>query len=633
MDRNSIVGIILIGLILVGYSYLTRPSEEEIKKAREQALRKRDSLERIDEARKRTAIPVAQKDTLVLADTLVVDDSLVVAQHEAKFGAFSEAAAGEREYYTLENNKIKVTISNKGGRVYSVMLKEYKRYDSTQVVLFDGDTTIFGFTFPTVQNKIINTNDLYFVPQTTDKNLVIKDKSQSFSLRLKAGENKYIEYVYTLQPDSFILDYKINLVGMNEVLAANQNYLDLHWQFDMPRQEKGVQWENDNSTIYYKNLQAEVENLAETKDKTDQRIPTSLKWIAYKQQFFSSVLIANQSFESAILDYTKYKEGQKEAKNYLKNLNAQITIPLTFKAEESIGLSFYFGPNKYSILSNVRKSENLELQELIPLGWAIFRWVNRFAIIPLFNLLGSFFTNYGLIILILTIIIKIVLFPLTYKSYLSSAKMRVLKPQIDEINKKFPADKAMDRQQAMMAFYRKAGVNPMGGCLPVVLQMPILIAMFRFFPASIELRQKGFLWAEDLSTYDSILNLPFTIPWYGDHISLFCLLMAASMVLTTKISSAQMDTGSSQMPGMKTMMYLMPVMMLVWFNNYSSGLSYYYLLTNVISYAQTIVMRRFVDDKKLLARLEENKKKPTKKSRFQSKLEEVAKQKGYKLPK
>ncbi|NJO89509.1 MAG: membrane protein insertase YidC [Chloroflexia bacterium] len=297
------------------------------------------------------------------------------------------------------------------------------------------------------------------------------------------------------------------------------------------------------------------------------------------------------------------------------------------KKDEVIGLSIYYGPNQYKILNNIHLEEGDDTTEkMIPLGWGIFGWINRFAIIPIFNWLGGFISNYGLLILLMTIIIKIALFPLTYKSYKSSAKMRVLKPQIDEINKKIPKDKAMERQQATMALYRKAGVNPMGGCLPMLIQFPFLIAMYRFFPASIELRQKAFLWTDDLSSYDSILDLPFNIPMYGDHISLFTLLMAVSIVLSTKINGAQMQTGSSQMPGMKMMMWMMPVMMLLWFNNYSSGLSYYYFLSNIITIGQTLLIRQFVDDEAVLQKLNENKKKPKKKSKFQERLEQAAKQ-------
>ena len=324
-------------------------------------------------------------------------------------------------------------------------------------------------------------------------------------------------------------------------------------------------------------------------------------------------------------------ENFEEFSKYLKKFNVNISLPFDGGTDEKVEFAFYYGPNQYSVLKEIQinKDEDLNLTRMIPLGWGIFGWINRFAIIPLFNFLGGFFTSYGLIILLMTVLIKLVLFPLTYKSYASSAKMRVLKPQIDAINEKISKDKSMERQQATMALYRKAGVNPMGGCLPMLLQFPILIAMYRFFPASIELRQQPFLWATDLSSYDSIFDLPFTIPMYGDHISLFTLLMAVSMIFSTKLNSSQMQGANAQMPGMKMMMYMMPVMMLLWFNNYSSGLSYYYFLSNLITVGQTIIIRRFVDDKAVLLKLNENKKKPKKKSKFQTRLEDMAKQKGY----
>jgi YidC/Oxa1 family membrane protein insertase len=346
---------------------------------------------------------------------------------------------------------------------------------------------------------------------------------------------------------------------------------------------------------------------------------TPLKWVAFKDQFFSSVLIASQNFGGGYVE-TEVIEDEKSP--FLRINQAELALPFRFVEDDEASMQFFFGPNHFYTL---RSYEGLELHEILPLGWGIFGWINRYAVIPVFNFLEGFIGNYGIIILILTILIKIVLFPLTYKSYMSTAKMRVLKPQIDEINERIPKEKAMERQQATMALYRKAGVNPMGGCLPILLQMPILIAMFRFFPSSIELRQESFLWASDLSTYDSILDLPFTIPFYGDHVSLFTLLMAVTNVVYTRINQ-EMTQSSAQMPGMKGMMYLMPVMFLFFFNSYASGLSYYYFISTLITIGQTVLIRQFVDEKAILARLKANQKKPAKKSKFQARLEEMQKQ-------
>ncbi|HBI81859.1 MAG TPA: membrane protein insertase YidC, partial [Bacteroidales bacterium] len=339
----------------------------------------------------------------------------------------------------------------------------------------------------------------------------------------------------------------------------------------------------------------------------------------FKHQFFSSVIVADDYFVNADLKSVNIDDGE-----HVKQFTARLALPYQNKESESIGLKFYFGPNRYKTL----KSYSLGFENVVPLGRNIIRWINKFVVIPVFNFLSRFLTNYGVIILLLTIIIKLFLFPLTYRSYLSSAKMRVLKPQVDEINAKYPKkEDAVKKQQAVMALYKKVGVNPMGGCIPVLIQFPILIAMFRFFPASFELRQQSFLWADDLSSYDSILQLPFNLPWFGDHISLFTLLMAVSTYLTSKLNTDQMGDTNAQMPGMKFMMtWMMPIMLLFWFNNYSAGLSYYYLLSNVITLGQTFIFRRFVDDKALLAKLHENTKKPVTKSKWQQRLEEMAKQ-------
>lgn len=637
MDKNSVIGIGLIAVILIGYTLWTKPSEEEIEAAKREAQRKRDSLAFVEQQRQQEL--EAQNDKTKIIDSIATDsvdtreisDSARVEQTKQQFGSFASATDGTPSFYTIENEKIKITFSSKGGRPYKAEIKDYKTHDSLPVILFDGEETVFGFAF-SAENHNLQTNELFFTPIDSEKSVDASTSEKSIAFRLNAGDkDKYIEFEYTLKPNSYILDYRINFVGTKDVISSNTTYLDLHWKADIPALEKGREWENNNTSIFYKFYDDEVTKLTETKDSEEESVKTKLKWIAFKQQFFSTVLIADNYFDEAFLSFEAYDENQEMADKYLKKFDANITIPYSAK-DTQIPLSFYFGPNKYSILRDVGKDQNLALEELIPLGWAIFRAVNKWAIIPLFNFLGSFIGNYGLLIFVLTIIIKLVLFPLTYKSYLSTAKMRVLKPQIEEINQKYPKEKAMERQQAVMGLYKKVGVNPMGGCFPMLLQFPILIAMFRFFPASIELRQKSFLWAKDLSTYDSVLDLPFDIPWYGDHVSLFCLLMAASMLLTTKINNTQMDTGTSQ-PGMKMMMYMMPVMMLFWFNNYSSGLSYYYFITQIITFGQTILIRRFVNDEEILQKLHSVKKKPVKKSGFQKRLEAAAKQRGYKPPK
>lgn len=632
MDRNQIFGIVLIAVILITYSIYTKPTQEEIEKARQERITK-DSLQRVqEEIDKQNAAQFANDENQTLNQVSLyqkdstIQDSIKINQIKETYGSFGESAIGKQEFYTLENDLIKMIISTKGGKPYSVEMKNHERYDSTTLLLFDGNTTIFGMNF-FAENRRISTNELFFKPVSSKSKIDATESEKSAIFRLYAGEYKYIEYTYKMKPGSYLVDFDIRFVGMDKLISSNTSFVDFNWFVDVLSLEKGWSWENQNTGIYWKYYQDEVDWLSETSDSDEETLSTKVKWIAFKQQFFSSVLIAKTSMLNAAVEHENFEEFSK----HLKKFNANISLPFDGGPDEKIEFSIYYGPNKYDILNNIQVDENedLNLTRMIPLGWGIFGWINRFAIIPLFNFLGGFLNSYGLIILVMTVLIKLVLFPLTYKSYASSAKMRVLKPQIDAINKKIPKEKSMERQQATMALYKKAGVNPMGGCLPMVLQFPILIAMYRFFPASIELRQQSFLWATDLSSYDSIFDLPFTIPFYGDHVSLFTLLMAVSIVFSTKLNSSQMQGANAQMPGMKTMMYMMPVMMLFWFNNYSSGLSYYYFLSNLITIGQTVIIRRFVDDEAVLKKLNENKKKPKKKSKFQARLEDMAKHRGY----
>lgn len=624
MDRNSIIGIVLIVLILVIFSIMNKPSQEEI----DAAKRRQDSMELVRQQNAEQEL-IQQK---ILQEAVKADDSVAGTEDKTeelrdKYGSFAGAVEGENKFYVLENDLVRIQVAAKGGRIFSVQLKEYQTWDSMPLILFDGDNNYFGLNF-FAQNRIISTNELFFKPEGSTSNLYAKDKPATLTMRLQAADNQYIDYEYTLDPESFMVQYNIRLAGMNNLIGANQRYIDLKWQIDVPGQERGAINEKNFTTIYYNLLANEIDYLAERKDADKEEILSRLKWIAFKQQFFSSVLIASDNMESALVEQVKFEEG-----DYIANFKAEIRLPYDNKADEVIPLSFYFGPNHYTTLRRLSKEYeektqfNLQLEKLVPLGWGIFGWVNRFLVIPVFNFLEKYIANYGIIILLLTIFIKILIYPLTYKSYISTSKMRVLKPQIDEINERIPKDKALERQQATMDLYKRAGVNPMGGCLPMLIQMPILFAMFRFFPTSFELRQESFLWATDLSSYDSILDLPFTIPFYGDHVSLFTLLMTISTVIYTKMNS-QMTAGTSQMPGMQTMMYMMPIMFLFIFNGYASALSYYYFLANVTTFAQMAIIKRFVDDDAILKKLNENKKKPVKKSKFQTRLEEMAKQKG-----
>lgn len=616
MDRNSIIGTVLIFAILLGFYFYNSPSQEEIEKAKFT----RDSLTYVEKQKekqkaentKKMAAEKARQDS-VMAN---MSDSAKAVMLQQQYGTFASAITGENQNYILENEVMKVTVSSKGGRVTSVILKNYKSFDGKPLEMMDKDSSRFSLNF-FAQNKPCNTDSLFFKAEGGSFAVTGKE-TKNLAMRLYSGNNKYIEYLYTLKGDDYMMGFKLNVVGMNDVIAPNTNDLVLNWQINMPSVEKSLENQRNASSIYYYFNDGESDYISERKDEKVV-LENKTKWIGFKQQYFSSVIISENGFEKPEIEtYTNHGSTK-----FVKNTSAKISLPYTHSATESYAMNFYYGPNHFNTL----KSYDMGLQHLVPLGWGIFGWVNRFAVIPVFNFLDGFALNYGIIILILTIFIKLVLFPLTYKAYLSTAKMRVLKPEMDEINKKFGTEDALKKQQATMELYRKAGVNPLGGCLPMLLQMPILIAMFRFFPASIELRQQSFLWADDLSTYDSVYDFGFNIPFYGDHVSLFTLLMTVSTIIYTRMNN-QLTADNPQMAQLKWMMYLMPIIFLGVFNNYSSGLSYYYFLANMITFGQQYAMRLFVDEKAIHAKIEENKKKPVKQSAFQKRLEEMAKQKG-----
>ena len=653
MDRNTITGLILIFVIFIGFSLY---NSNRMNKAFEKALvvadadyakgnleaarteyidalrfkpNQPDALAKINEINLRLGnTPEKQKsDSLSLPQlntSASVSNPTSSKTDINQYGIFAQSAIGNNEFITLENNKVELKISLKGGRVYSARLKDYKTFDARPLILFSGDSTVFGFNFFTTDNKAVQTNNLYFKPVSDQRSFKVGSQPESVILRLFAGDDKYIEYKYTLAPDKYMVDFNVNFKSMEDVIASNQNSLTLDWKMYMPQQEKGRQNEENYSTIKYKFFQDDVDGLPlrQTKENVKRDITTKLSWIAFQDQFFSSIIITNDYFLNASVSSTRTVASNK----FMRNYTSEVGIPFGSGTTNSVNMKLYYGPNSITIL----KKEGLQLEKIVFLGKNIIGWISRFAIIPIFNWLNHFIKNFGLIILILTIIIKVVLFPLTFKSYQSQAKMQVLKPMVEELGKKFPKkEDAMKKQQATMDLYKRAGVNPMGGCLPMLLQMPILFAMFRFFPVSIELRQEHFLWATDLSTYDSILKLPFMIPMYGNHVSLFTLLMTASTLLTMKMTGS--SPGSDQ-PGMKMMMYMMPIMFMLILNNFSAGLTYYYFLANMLTYAQNMISKRFINADAVLATLEENKKKPMKKSKWQQRLENAAKQRGINPP-
>ncbi|MCX6286408.1 MAG: membrane protein insertase YidC [Bacteroidetes bacterium] len=643
-NKNTIIGLVLIFTIFIGYTYLMSPSKEQLIVQKRKAdsmymlnVQKQHAL--ISAVAREKAISVArEKEKFVARGEHVDSTTLVRMTMKGELGVFANAAVGKDTTFTVENDVFKLKFISRGGKIGKVELKDYLTWDKKPLVLMDSDSLNLGISFFS-NNRTINTNRLYFQPFWPDPSrkgqpfMKVGGKdSMQFGMRLftsssDTGFNKdqYIEFLYTIRGNDYMLRYQVNFVGMDQAIDAGNKFLVLTWNDNLKNLEKSQKMERMTTTLYYKYDQDKVDYISETKDEERYLKNEKIKWFSFKQQFFTSILISDTYLTEPRLK----TQGMQGPSFYLKGMYAEAGIPFNAKETKTVGMSMYFGPNKYYTLRGYK----LDLEKQIPLGWSFFlmAWINIYAVIPVFTFFGNLGWNYGIIILILTILLKIILFPIAYKTYKSSAKMRVLKPDIDELSKKFPKkEDAMKKQQATMDLYKKAGVNPMAGCIPMLLQFPILIAMFRFFPSSIELRQQPFLWATDLSSYDSIWTFPggFSLPWYGNHISLFALLMTISSIIYTRINDQMMGSTQQQMPGMKTMMYLMPVMFLFWFNDYSSGLSYYYLLANLLTFAQIYLIRAFLDEKKLHAQIEANKKKPVKKSGFQKRLEDMAKQRG-----
>jgi len=640
MDKNTITGFALIIVILITFSYFNKPSQREI----DAAKRQNDSLVQVEAENARQADSKARDAAAALqgklTDTKSDSTGKIAVNDELKnlYGVFSDAAKGTEHFITLENNLMKVRVSTKGGKIYSVELKGYKRFNGEPLVLFEGDKNRFGLNFFS-QNKSIQTDQFFFVPSVTDSLITVagspvskgkegrekintegKAAFKSLTMQLKAGDGVMVAYTYTLKYNSFMVGFDIHTAGLKKVMGANSNYINFAWTQEMPRQEKVSKFGEDNyATTYYKFYQDEVNKIAPTKSES-KALSTKVEWVSFKTLFFSSALIADKAFLNGQIS-TKKRDKDPA---FVSDMSADLTIPLDNSGSETFPARFFFGPNQYNTL----KQYNVSLEEELSLGWTVIGWVNKIIIIPAFDFLRGYIGSFGLIILLLTIYVKIIVAPFTYRSYISQAKMRLLKPEIEEIQKKFGEDKKMESQQAVMALYKKAGVNPMGGCLPMLFQMPILVAMFYFFPISIELRQQSFLWAHDLSSFDSIVTLPWDIPYYGSHVSLFCLLMTVTNILYVKYNNEMSSAGTQQMPGMKTMMYLMPVMFLFIFNSYASGLSLYYFLSLVFTFVQMFIFKKLVNEEQIHAQIKAKQKMPVTKSKFQSKLEEMSKQRN-----
>ena len=590
-DVKSIIGFVLIFILLLWVMNNNRPTQEELAK-------------RKAEQEQAAAAKNSQNNTATAAAT-------------ADLGAFAygNAQATAKDGVTvIENKDVKLTINNKGGDLKEVLLKQFKTYESMPVYLIKDKNAIFALNFKTTQGQELNTQQLYFEPSLSQK-----DGKQLLSMKVKTGENSYLEYVYTLPAEGYMVDVAVRSQGLSGVLNS-QNPIELVWGLKARRMEKSVTYENRYTQSAIRYADDKINRMSQGGNSGTKEEQVS--WVAYKQHLFTSVLISDSAFANG--DFLSYNIANEESKDVKYTKNLKSTFPLKTKGGElSESLHFYFGPSDYNVLKQY--NDKYELTELIPLGWGIFGWLNKWLFIPLYNFLADYF-SVGLVIILMTIIVRLLLSPIVYKSYVSQAKMKVLRPEIEEINKKY--EEPMKRQQETMALYSKAGVNPMSGCIPALLQLPVFLALFNFFPTEFGLRQKSFLWAEDLSSYDAIFELPFSIPFYGSHVSLFPLLASVAIFIYSMMTMAQtVQPQQPGMPNMKFLIYLSPVMMLFFFNNYASGLSLYYFVSNLLTILIMLAIKHWIlDEKKIHAQIQENKMKPKKESKFQAKMREMMEQ-------
>ena len=602
MNKNNIIGFVLIGVIMFGFTWYQSKQYEKQAEAQAQL----DSIAFVEQ------MAAMAMDSVKRAEGVAENASAVQVKTLPMYkdSMLTQARLAEAQIYKLSNDKVEIEFTTRGAQPHSVKIKDYMTYDSTDLYLIKPEQSQYGISIYAGEN--INTKDFVFQVAEHNDSLLV--------MRLPFAQGGYIQQVYALSEGSYMMQNELSFVGMGDLIPRNVSMLDIDWNVVIPRLEKGYKNEKQYSKLdYYFTGDKKCEEIGRGKDDSE-RISSKMKWFAFQQQFFSAIMTAGEEFASADLS-VKYFAEDDPSRN-LMACSARLRSDFQGGSDSiSIPYEFYFGPNDYRTL----KSYDLKYQTIVPLGGWMVAWFSRLVIIPCFDLLGKFIKNYGIVILLMTLLIKLLISPLTIKSYKSSARMQVLKPEIDKLNAKYPNEKdAMKKQQAMMDLYQKAGISPMGGCLPMLLQMPILFAMFRFFPASIELRQQKFLWADDLSAYDSIWDFGVNIPLLGDHLSLFALLMAASMFIYSKMTSSQMSDDPN-MAGMKFMsVWLMPIMMFFICNNLSSGLSYYYLLSNIITMGMTWYIRKFVvTEDKVRAEMMLRAKQPKKKSKWQQRLEEA----------
>ncbi|WP_285656614.1 membrane protein insertase YidC [Allomuricauda sp. NBRC 101325] len=607
LDVKSIIGFVLIFGILVFMFFQNQPTPEELEaqKAEQEKI----------EAMAVQADQESEKAPIKEVETINLSDSTAVANYKSTIGAFgfTQATDGTTK---LENEVLYLEIANKGGQIVEAKMKDYVTHDSIPVYLVKDGNANFGLTFSTSDNRVLNTADLYFEPSMTTSG-----DNKVLSMKAKVANNQFLEYRYEIKPSEYLVDFTVRSQGLNGVINSSKP-LTLEWDMKGIRHDKSVRYENRYTRLTYNHDDGSISKLSETSE-VDEESEVDVKWLSYRQHFFSSILATDDHFETAELSSKNLVE--EESKDILFTKEYSTRAPLQLQGGEiSQNMHWYYGPTDVKVLDNYKE---LGLADSIPFGWGIFGWINRYIFTPFYTFLSSFLP-YGIAIIIMTILVRLALSPVTYKSYLSQAKMKVLKPEISEINEKFK-DNAMKKQQETMKVYNKAGVSPMSGCVPALLQLPIFYSLFMFFPTSFALRQKPFLWANDLSSYDTVFELPFTIPFYGDHVSLFPILASVAIFFYMQMTTGQSMQMQQQpgMPNMKFIMYLSPVMMLFFFNNYASGLSLYYFISNLITIFIMLAIKNYIlDEDKIHAQIQENKKKPKKENKFQRKMREIMEQ-------
>ena len=616
-DFNSLIGFVLLAGLMLVYMYINQPTPEELEEKRTEQIQ--DSIQKIEQL---TTKDIVKPETGIT--TIEPTDSIALVNAKSQLGAFSYSAtlpSAKTNETVIENDLLTIKVSNKGGQITEVQLKKFKTYDKKPLYLIKDNNALFNINFTTADNRTLNTKDLFFEPTLTQNG-----ENQVLSMKLKVSNSQFLEYRYEIKPNEYMLDFSIKSKDMGNAINTSQA-LNLDWDLKAFRQEKSISTENTYSFFYYKS-EDDVNYIRDGEENEK-----DIDWVAFKQHFFTSILKTDTPFNASQLTSVNLVEDEKTDTVFTKQFS--LKTPLAMKnGELNYAMNWYFGPTDYKVF---KKYEGTDIKEVADLGWGIFGWINKIIFIPVFAFLSAYISNYGLVIILMTIVVRIIMSPAVYKSYLSSAKMKVLRPEMEAINDKYKGkENAMKRQQETMALQRKAGVSPLSGCIPALIQMPVFFALFRFFPSAIDLRQKGFLWANDLSSYDMVAKLPFDIPFYGGHISLFPILASVAIFFYMRMSqSQQMNMQQPTQEGMpdmqkmmKMMMYFSPVMMLFFFNQYASSLSLYYFVSNLLTIVIMLVIKNFIiDEDKIHAQIQENKAKPEKKkSKFRQRLDDAMKQ-------